>query len=281
MPYPESCPECGGAFRNTGTHFTARRNEIGRHVLLELGCQNTTRRFWWDFTTGNLTEDGRPSPIRRAMSAAAVAAASNGFHRPEANGHITEIDSNLIESSGHATLSALDMLTPTAVADPVSISDDSQMSIAMTEPTGEADHDNGLVASGTEVEDLGLAQEEMLITEAVEFPGPPPVAAAVLKDAFVRQLQLDRLTLRQMRSWLMADEARRAIEVAAGATEATYERLALILFGVDLPQLLGKQAAVPPSTGMSAEERLELQREKARIRARLRRAATKAARQQS
>jgi len=101
----------------------------------------------------------------------------------------------------------------------------------------------------------------------------------LLKEAFIRQLQLDRLTLRQMRSWLMSDEARRAIEVAAGATEATYERLALILFGVDLPQLLGKQAAVPPSTGMSAEERLELQREKARIRARLRRAAAKAAKQ--
>src|SRR5260370_40821931 len=79
----------------------------------------------------------------------------------------------------------------------------------------------------------------------------------------------------------MSDKARGAIEVAAGATEATYERLALILFGVDLPQLLGKQAAVPASTGISAEERLELQREKARIRARFRRAAAKAARQPS
>jgi hypothetical protein len=104
-------------------------------------------------------------------------------------------------------------------------------------------------------------------------------APATLKEAFLRQLQLDRLTLRQMRSWLMADDARRAMEVAAGATEATYERLALILFGVDLPQLLGKQSAPPPTPGMSAEERLELQREKARIRARLRRAAAKAARQ--
>jgi hypothetical protein len=101
-----------------------------------------------------------------------------------------------------------------------------------------------------------------------------------LKEAFIRQLQLDRLTLRQMRSWLMSDEARRAIEVAAGATEATYERLALILFGFELPQLLGKQAAPPANNGMSAEQRLELQREKARIRARLRRAAAKAARQQ-
>ena len=69
------------------------------------------------------------------------------------------------------------------------------------------------------------------------------------------------------------------MEVAAGATEATYERLALILFGSELAQLLGKPPAAPQSTGMSAEDRLELQREKARIRARLRRAAAKAARQ--
>ena len=65
----------------------------------------------------------------------------------------------------------------------------------------------------------------------------------------------------------------------AGATEATYERLALILFGTDLQQLLGKEAPPPAPPSMSAEERLELQREKARIRARLRRAAIKAARQ--
>jgi hypothetical protein len=250
MPYPESCPECGGTFRNTGTHFTARRNEVGRHVLLELGCQNTTRRFWWDFTTGGLTDDGQPSPIRRALSPASVAAAtaSNGFHHREVIEHITEIN-------GHGTLSTLELLNPEDTADP--------------EPSREPDDFA-----------LPLAQEETLITEAVEFPGPAPAAAASLKDAFVRQLQLDRLTLRQMRSWLMSDEARRAIEVAAGATEATYERLALILFGVDLPQLLGKQSAISANTGISAEERLELQREKARIRARLRRAAAKAARQQ-
>ena len=76
MPYPESCPECGSTFRNTGTHFTARRNEVGRHVLLELGCQNTTRRFWWDFTTGNLTEDGRPSATRRGPMAETVSTGS-------------------------------------------------------------------------------------------------------------------------------------------------------------------------------------------------------------
>ena len=122
--------------------------------------------------------------------------------------------------------------------------------------------------------DVDKTSEEVILEPTATPPTTPPT----LKDAFVRQLQLDRLTLRQMRSWLMADDARRAIEVAAGATEATYERLALILFGVDLPQLLGKQPAPPPSPGMSAEERLELQREKARIRARVRRAAAKAAR---
>src|SRR5438067_12860758 len=65
MPYPESCPECGGAFRNTGTHYTARRNEVGRHTLLELGCQNTGRRYWWDCTSGTATEDST-TPGRRA-----------------------------------------------------------------------------------------------------------------------------------------------------------------------------------------------------------------------
>src|SRR5215208_6613440 len=90
MPYPESCPECGGAFRNTGTHFTARRNEVGRHVLLELGCQNTSRRFWWDFTSGNLSEDGRATPARAAGLVGATATngalhASNGH---ASNGHV-------------------------------------------------------------------------------------------------------------------------------------------------------------------------------------------------
>ena len=99
MPYPESCPECGGAFRNTGTHFTARRNEVGRHVLLELGCQNTSRRYWWDFTTGNLTEDGQTS-ARRLAAAGAVssAAATNGSHHAATNGHtsVVTIDEQLV-----------------------------------------------------------------------------------------------------------------------------------------------------------------------------------------
>jgi hypothetical protein len=232
MPYPDACPECGGTFRNTGTHFTSRRNEVGRHVLLELGCQTTMRRFWWDFTSGSSTENGHTT-----SRVAVAAAASNGHGGSHA------------DDNGHAAAVATLEL-------PVSL----ETSPTMLEP----ELDPNPVAA--------------LSQATIELPGTPPAASPSLKEAFARQLQLDRLTLRQMRSWLMSDEARRAIEVAAGATEATYERLSLILFGMDLPQLLGKQAAVPASTGMSAEERLELQREKARIRARLRRAAAKAAR---
>jgi hypothetical protein len=241
MPYPESCPECGGAFRNTGTHYTSRRNELGRHVLLELGCQNTSRRYWWDFTAGTPADDAG-TPVRRVN---AVTLQNNGHS----------------ESNGHANLATLDPpsdpVTPPVVVDEEPVTITSELDLPAATPPE-------------------LPEIPTITTETI---GPPPSAPASLKEAFVRQLQLDRLTLRQMRSWLMADDARRAMEVAAGATEATYERLALILFGVDLPQLLGKQAAPPPTPGMSAEERLELQREKARIRARLRRAAAKAARQ--
>jgi hypothetical protein len=299
MPYPESCPECGSTFRNTGTHFTARRNEVGRHVLLELGCQNTTRRFWWDFTTGVLTEDGHPSAARRTSLAETVhaAAATNGSLHAESNG------SSHAETNGHAAVTTLEPPEPTRPD--ASRVEDIQARIGQA-PIGQApigpepktNVETDSATEGSPVLELSPApafgpsepsfspSEQFSATaEAGREPNfvalagsPPPGAAGPLKDAFVRQLQLDRLTLRQMRSWLMSDEARRAIEVAAGATEATYERLALILFGVELPQLLGKQAAVPQSTGMSAEERLELQREKARIRARLRRAAAKAAR---
>ena len=237
MPYPESCPECGGAFRNTGTHYTSRRNELGRHVLLELGCQNTTRRYWWDFTAGTPADDGS-TPGRRTNAVTL-----------QANGHS--------ESNGHTTLVTLDPPEPVA---PVVV-DEEPVTIA-----SELDVPPATVSALPDVPTIP------------DTISPPLNTPPSLKEAFVRQLQLDRLTLRQMRSWLMADDARRAMEVAAGATEATYERLALILFGVDLPQLLGKQAAPPPTPGMSAEERLELQREKARIRARLRRAAAKAAR---
>jgi hypothetical protein len=246
MPYPETCPECGGAFRNTGTHYTSRRNELGRHVLLELGCQNTSRRYWWDFTTGTPAADGA-TPGRRPASA---------------NGSLAH------ESNGHAGLATLDPPDLAMAADERVVDDEP---VIVTSSLDAAPPPPEL----TRVEEP-MTIETLPVTEMV---GPPPSAPASLKEAFIKQLQLDRLTLRQMRSWLMADDARRAMEVAAGATEATYERLALILFGVDLPQLLGKQSAPPPTPGMSAEERLELQREKARIRARLRRAAAKAARQ--
>jgi hypothetical protein len=307
MPYPESCPECGGAFRNTGTHFTARRNEVGRHVLLELGCQNTSRRFWWDFTSGNLTDDGQTSARRLAAAGAlSSAAATNGSHHPT-NGHtsVATIDEELVVSRPTAptfeaepprepqevlfvedphplvpSLTDTDLTAAIDVRLEAAVIDSAALDRSTLETSTLETDALDLTNPETTIEDAADAPSELAVADAepISLPGPPP---ASLKDAFVRQLQLDRLTLRQMRSWLMSDEARRAIEVAAGATEATYERLALILFGADLPQLLGKQAPVPASTVMSAEERLELQREKARIRARLRRAAAKAARQGS
>jgi hypothetical protein len=159
MPYPESCPECGSAFRNTGTHFTARRNEVGRHVLLELGCQTTSRRFWWDFTSGGVTEEGQPrSPRRSSVLAAAVAAATSAT-----NGSYSA------ETNGHAALATLEMLDVNE--DPPAPKLDGHAEDAL-EPAP----------------DLTAA--------------PPPVVSPSLRDAFVRQLQLDRLTLRQMRSWL-------------------------------------------------------------------------------
>ena len=283
MPYPESCPECGGVFRNTGTHFTARRNEIGRHVLLELGCQNAARRFWWDFTTGSVTQDGRTAPARRA---AVLAGATNGAVHPERNGHL----------SLSTTLDRLEPEPERGVQ--VEIESEPELLLAI-EPEAQTESDDEIEMDPEPSDSEDRLQEAMATlgasamteTRSTDEATPPPelvdltdrvpAAAPALKDAFVRQLQLDRLTMRQMRSWLMSDEARRAIEVAAGATEATYERLALILFGADLPQLLGKPPAPSPAAGISAEERLELQREKARIRARLRRAAAKAARQQA
>jgi hypothetical protein len=250
MPYPESCPECGGAFRNTGTHYTARRNEVGRHVLLELGCQNTSRRYWWNFTTG-LSADDTSTPARRASL-------TPGAHAIEVEVEATAVANGSVDhqASSQTTLATLEPPAP-PTTNGNHVVDEEPVTITSDLDTGTAQPSDG---------------ELPLVT------GPAPVVPPSLKDAFLRQLQLDRLTLRQMRTWLMADDARRAMEVAAGATEATYERLALILFGADLPQLLGKQAAPPPTPGMSAEERLELQREKARIRARLRRAAAKAAR---
>lgn len=272
MPYPESCPECGGAFRNSGTHFTARRNEIGRHVLLELGCQNTSRRYWWDFTTGSLTESGRTVPARRASS---LTARHNGTTHAAASAVLITSD-----HTPRLTLSALDRPDPTPMSPHNTTNAHTGSSAHDTPET----RDQPATPSSIEqaMASLGAALRP---TPPAESPTGTPSAEAVvsaptpstLQDAFVRQLQLDRLTLRQMRSWVMADDARRTIEVAAGATEATYERLALILFGSELSALVGQPAPVQTS-GLSAEQRLELQREKARLRARARRAAARTAR---
>lgn len=224
MPYPETCPECAGPFRNTGTHFTARRNEVGRHVMLELGCQNVNRRFWWDFSQGKLSGgDNHNATVRDLVAAAPAAVAQH------TNGHVVE----------------------TAPAAAVAASEPDAIVLPTTQPP----------------EETGLPHEVM------ESPSPA---------TFLRQLELDRLTLRQMRGWMVSEEARRAADVAASATEAAYERLAIALFGRTLLELLGPtRASVVATTTPSAEERLEQQREKARIRARQRRAALKLAREQA
>jgi hypothetical protein len=302
MPYPETCPECGGAFRNTGSHYTARRNEVGRHVLLELGCQATSGRFWWDFTTGELTADGRAARGKSrealvttvtagAVTIGALAKSSNGhtlattLEAPSADArdlpNPSSVDAPDLAIASSADVPDLPNTSPVAVPDLPS-----PRSADVSDLPSQPSADMPDLFSPTPIEMPDLLSS--IATRVSDTSSPAPLAPPgfvdlasppALKEAFVRQLQLDRLTLRQMRSWLMADDARRAIEVAAGATEATYERLALILFGTDLQQLLGKEAPPPAPPSMSAEERLELQREKARIRARLRRAAIKAARQ--
>jgi hypothetical protein len=188
---------------------------------------------------GQPSDVSRVQPQSRAAEPRELAAAAS---QASANGNAPGKSSN---DNGHVSLVSLAASTEPAAVEADSVEAPAQVASAVIEPA----------AAGSS-----------------SLP-----ESASLKDAFIRQLQLDRLTLRQMRNWVMADEARRAAEVAASATEATYERLALILFGLDLPELLGR-AVPPPSTGMSAEERLEVQREKARIRARQRRAAIKAAR---
>jgi hypothetical protein len=237
MPYPETCPECAGPFRNTGTHFTARRQEIGRHVLLELGCQNTSRRYWWDFTQGKLAGGDGRNPADRDLAAAAPASAKSST-----NGHVNDerLTTPVTERREHDAENVPPPMAASVQAPAVTPSEPAEPAVA------------------------AVADASPALTQA--------------RAAFLRQLELDRLTLRQMRSWLISEEARRAAEVAAGATEATYERLSLALFGGSLPQLLGRAGTSAPSTELSAEERLELQREKARIRARQRRAALKAAR---
>ncbi len=258
MPYPETCPECAGPFRNTGTHFTARRQELGRHVLLELGCQNTSRRYWWDFTQGKLAGGDGRNPTDRELAAATPAAAQAPVVKASTNGHIVEVP------------------TPRPAA-PVAEEHSQE-----PEPQPQVQPEPR-VAPPPPAQPAPVAHvQPMPAPEPVE-PTPmvsaePAAGLAQARAAFLRQLELDRLTLRQMRGWLISEEARRAAEVAAGATEAAYERLSLALFGGPLPQLLGQSITTQPSTQMTAEERLELQREKARIRARQRRAAIKATR---
>ena len=112
MPYPETCPECGGAFRNTGSHYTARRNEVGRHVLLELGCQATSGRFWWDFTTGELTADGRAArgKSREALVTTVTAGSVTiGTLSKSSNGH------TLATTLEAPSADARDLPNPTAV----------------------------------------------------------------------------------------------------------------------------------------------------------------------
>jgi hypothetical protein len=304
MPYPESCPECGGTFRNTGTHFTARRNEVGRHVLLELGCQNTSRRFWWNFSTGKMHDAAQSST--QVTTAAVPKLSTNGHstvatleppttastHRADAQQpEVVPLNmaakpstdrgalSHLTDAAAAAVHAEEPAAAPSASVQRNSASIDQQPTEAVSSTDRALQAQTNIRPADPPTATPQAAASDERGMPAAEAPdrGAPPQSPGALKEAFVRQLQLDRLTLRQMRSLLMADEARRAIEVAAGATEATYERLALILFGVDLAQLLGKQVPVAANTGMSAEERLELQREKARIRARLRRAAIKAA----
>ncbi len=246
MPYPETCPECSGRFRNTGTHFTTRRGEVGRHVLLELSCQSTGRRFWWDFTAGQITCDGKTA-VRLARELVGAAAAS---HNGKLNGHVASLQSPVAGLQSDEPFHPKPEDSPPPRAEAVVPSGASPLPVPPREP------------------------EET----ATPTPEPTPDAApSDLRAAFTRQLQLDRLTLRQVRSWLPGDEARRSADVAAAATEAAYERLALSLFGVGLAELLGDHA-VPAPAGLTAEQRLEIQREKARIRARQRRAALKAAR---
>src|SRR5919202_1291190 len=122
MPYPETCPECGGAFRNTGTHYTARRNEVGRHVLLELGCQVTSRRYWWNFTTGQLagvtTAESKPSISSSAEVGALATAAAPSNGASASNGHASTPRANGSQSetsgrgTGHSVIAAVPMTPP-------------------------------------------------------------------------------------------------------------------------------------------------------------------------
>jgi len=251
MPYPEICPECENPFRNSGTHFTARRSEVGRHVLLELGCQVLSQRFWWDFTVGKTTTDGKT-------------AASNRVPRPETRELVGAAFTNGHSANGYAS--------------------NGQTHLQVRSETLVVDHEPIATVAADEAEPTvqAPAMEQLVESAPAEREGETELVTGGggdLEQAFLRQLELDRLTLRQMRGWVPSDDTQHSAEVAASATEATYERLSLALFGKGLGQLLGPAVSISAhSDSLSAEERLAIQREKARIRARDRRAAIKAAR---
>ncbi|MDQ3810389.1 MAG: hypothetical protein M3336_08870 [Chloroflexota bacterium] len=277
-------------------------------MLLELGCQNTSKRYWWDFTSGQLAQDGRPALARPSVAAdsasrrealVAALAASTPRTSPErataSNGHQNLGSTAVAERQPSRAVTMSERAQPElqpvslSVPDPTVASARAAMAVPKSSASS-AGMSSPPLPPPRPTAPSPLADGATTDAPAAAEPAPDgsnndglssilPPASGALKDAFVRQLQLDRLTLRQMRSLLGAEEARRAVEVAAGATEATYERLALILFGTDLPRLLGKPAVETAAPTLSAEERLELQREKARVRARLRRAAIKAAKQ--
>lgn len=254
MPYPESCPECCGPFRNTGTHFTARRQEAGRRVLMELGCKNTGHRFWWDFTSGRGSEPVKPPTpsIRDAVRAtptdlpAAQDSGRNGRHVAAV------LERPVVDPAPVPHAKEVDMVEPPVRPAPY------PEPLPEPAPAPEAASD---VAPSSE-------------------PQPPTTESGDLRALFLRQLEIDRLTLRRMHEWLPSQEARQAADVAASATEATYERLALALFGTGLISLQGPGNPVALPAVLSADERLEIQREKARVRARNRRALLKAQQRQ-
>jgi hypothetical protein len=223
---------------------------------LELGCQTTNRRFWWDFTMGQVTGDGKtPAPAPRAPRPAVkqlvVATQTNG-----------SVPSGQFDLDGHESPGLADGVVPTPIST-------QSTELRTMRPRPEPVPVGGPGPKMAHGPGAGATSR---------LTGPESEPPATLQTTFVRQLELDRLTLRQMRSWVASEEARRAAEVAAGATEATYERLALACFGTNLAALLAQSGTVAPSsTDLTAEEKLELQREKARIRARQRRAALKAA----
>lgn len=235
MPYPENCPSCSGPFRNTGSHFTARRHEGQQRVLLELGCQITAQRFWWDFTEGRLRDgdwEAQNTPL-------AAVAGGSVVRTPEKPGHGLAV-------VGRTRRSGLQ---------------DLEMSARDAQPAEWA-----APAPAHEQQQEKPPQPEEITTDQV------------LRRAFARQFQVDRLMLRHMQTWAGTVGSENVGPLAQSATEATYERLALVLFGCSLAELLAESNIVGPPGEGSAAEKLAQQREKARLRARQRRALLRLAR---